>query len=391
MAAGDDSRDDAVVARAGIRRRSLFYDAVALGLTAYARLAFRVRALNGEALRLEPETLLIANHPSEADVPVAVAALYRQVHTPGREKLLVHFALRDDLHTRGFFAGMPPGLPFWARRLLHPVGVGPVLRRMLPTPPIRSATQLLVVDLLRARPDAELEAILVADDVADLRARALGLGRTVPRTGRETLKGLYADLLWRPVHADDPIPPLAEEVFAERRAAARRDFERFVRIVRSGGVLLLSPEGRRSPDGGLQPLRRGAGLLVRRARPARVWPLGIAYDPLTRGRPWAYVGVGEPTEPPRREPDRALHALLARTVPLTVGQVVADALDRGERDGLERRLAAEVERALDERRPLDPALRDRAERRARLGEALAVADEQPERLPPLLAAYRSAR
>ena len=391
MAAVAEPVDDPLVARVGTPRRSLFYDAVALGLTAYAHLAFRLRALAAESLRLEPSTLLIANHPSDADVPVAVGGLYPLVQTPGRKKLLVHFALRDDLHARGFFAGMPPGLPLWARRLLFPVGIGPVLRTMLPAPPIRSATRMRVVDLLRARPDAELEQLLRAEDVACVRARALELGRRAPRRALDALEGVYADLLWRQVDLDDGVPPLAVEVFAQRRGAARRDFSRLVEIVRNGGVLLLSPEGRKSPDGGLQPLRRGAGLLVRRARPAVVWPLGIAYDTLAFGRPWAYVAVGEPSDPPREEPEVALHALLARTVPLTVGQVVADALDRDGDGDLEHRLAVEVEQALDERRPFDPALRDADERRARLGEALAVAAAHPDRLPPLLAAYRSVR
>jgi hypothetical protein len=138
-------------------------------------------------------------------------------------------------------------------------------------------------------------------------------------------------------------------------------------------------------------LKAGVGALVRVARPRVVRPLGIAYDPLTRGRPWAYVGVGPSVPPPRHDPEGAVRDLLARAVPLTVGQVVADALAAGAADGLERRLADEVERAVAERRPVDAALRLRDVRARRLEEALAVARAHPERLPRLVAAYRSAR
>ncbi|HET8527539.1 MAG TPA: hypothetical protein VFL60_01415 [Gaiellaceae bacterium] len=382
---------DTLVARAPERRRAPLYHAAALILTAAARSRYRVQALGPAAARLEPSTLLVANHPQEADPAVAVAALYPRLYRPWRKELLVHFTLRDDLHARGFLAGYPLRLPLLARRLLFPIGLARVLDGPLPCPALRSAHRMLVVDLLRAEPDAELDELLPAELVHRLHARASELGRPAPRRARDALAGVYADLLWWVVRAEDVAGSLAENLFAERSAAARADFRRFVEIIRGGGVVLISPEGRSSPDGSLQPLKAGVGALVRIARPRVVQPLGIAYDPLVRGRSRAYVGVGAAVPPPRRNADAFVRALLAHTVPLTVGQVVAAALADGEGRTAAERLAREVDRAAAERRPVPPELHDPAVRALRVAEALAAARARPERLPRLLAAYRSAR
>jgi 1-acyl-sn-glycerol-3-phosphate acyltransferase len=380
-------RDD--VGEAPARGRSPAYDLAGLVLTAYARTAFRLRPLGADALRLEPGTLFVANHQREADAGVFVGALYPRLHRPLDAKPPVHFAVRDDLLLRGFLAGMPLHLPLLARRLLFPLGVGPLLGHALPCLPIRSANRMLVVDLVRSAPREPLEDLLPAADVARLRTRAARHGLPAPVTGHDVLRGVYADLLWWVVRAGDIDTPAARAAFEQRANAARGDIERFVSLVRGGGIVFLSPEGRASRDGALQPVRRGAGLLIRRARPACVWPLCVAYDPLTRGRPWAYVGVGAPVEPPRRDAEHAVRDLLARTVPLTVGQVVADALDAGRAGSLEARLESEYEQAAAEGRPVDRDLSRAEVRRERLDEALGVARAHPERLPRLAAAYRS--
>lgn len=371
-------------------RRALFYDLVGLGLSAYARCAYRIRTV-GEQLRLEPSTLLVANHPRECDPVVMVGGLYHQVHRFGRRHRLVHFMLRADLREQGFFAGMPLRMPLWARRLLFPLGVGPLLERWLPCAPIRAAGTMLVVDLVRGDPDGRLEDLLPPQNVNRLRERARALGRRSPSYGRDVLHGIYADLLWWVVRVDEACSESARELFARRAADARSDLNRFVEVIRSGGVLLISPEGRASPDGCLQPLRRGALLLVRRAKPARVWPLAVAYDSLTTGRTWAYIGIGTPVPAEEARTEGSLRALLTRTLPLTVGQVVADALDSGTSAALETRLAEEVAEARALGRPVDPALFDPSVRRARLREALAAADAHPERLPRLVSSYRSVR
>jgi hypothetical protein len=152
-----------------------------------------------------------------------------------------------------------------------------------------------------------------------------------------------------------------------------------VELVRGGGTLMIFPEGRPSPDGDMGPMQRGIAALVRRARPATLRPLAPAYDPLTAGRPYAYMGIGEPAPPPAD--DDAVLALLRRTTPLTAGQLVAaGAADRAD---------SEIEQALAEGRPVAPELLDPGRRRARLEDAVRAAGRAP--LERLVREYRSAR
>ena len=60
-------------------RGSRLYDLVAAGLSAYARARFRVRVLGGP-IELSERTLLVSSHRSDDDVPLFVAAVYRQLH-----------------------------------------------------------------------------------------------------------------------------------------------------------------------------------------------------------------------------------------------------------------------------------------------------------------------
>jgi 1-acyl-sn-glycerol-3-phosphate acyltransferase len=332
------------------------YDAGALGLAGYARTRFRVRPL-GARFALDPGGLVVSSHRSDADVPVLVSVLYR--HAYGRFRLRgreLHFAVRDDLFLRGFFGGYPPGLPQWARRLLYPVAVGGILEQRLPCHPIRSATRLRLVELFAEHQEAPVAELLSDDLLRPFRER--GLQREAQ--GRDALRGRYADLLWRVVEPAELTGPLAEESWRRRAAAALADFRALCEVIRTGGTLLVFPEGRPSPDGELGPVQPGLAALVRRARPRSLQPLALAYDPLVRGRPLAYVGIGEPREP--TDDEEAVLELLRRTTPLTAGQLVAS------RGG-----DAEVEAALAEGRPVAPELRDPAARAARLAEARAAA------------------
>jgi 1-acyl-sn-glycerol-3-phosphate acyltransferase len=348
------------------------YEAVALGLATYARSAFRVRAL-GERHPLEPGTLIVSSHRSDADVPLFVAGFYRYAHGRLRRNGRIHFAVRDDLFLPGFFAGYPPSLPLAARRLLFPVGIGGVFGRAVPCLPIRSAKRMRLVELLTDLPDERLDDVLPPGFREPFLQRAVELGRPEPQRASDVVNGFYADLLWRAVDDADLNGARAEESWRRRGAAAAGDFRRLVDVVRGGGYLLLFPEGRPSPDGTIGPLMRGVAALVRRAAPRAVLPLSPAYDPLGPGRPRAFLGLGSPAPPPTADVDETVLGLLRRTTPLTVGQVVA--FFAGEPASLERRLATEVRVARAEGRPFEPELEQEVHRRHRLAEAVSAAAE----------------
>lgn len=368
---------------AALRGESRLYDLVALGLWAYVHARYRVRVV-GAPFVLEEGTLVVSTHRSDDDIPLIAGALYRQAHGLVRRNAQLHFVVRDDLFDPGFFAGYPPRVPRLLRRVLFSVGVGSVLRGWLPCHPIRVATRMRLVQFLRDHPDEPLEALLPPSLLAPLLVRAQRLGRT-PRLGRDVLSGDYADLLWRVTEQAELPEGTAEEWWRARRAGAAADFRELVDVLRAGRPLLICPEGRPSPDGTVGPLMSGVAALVRRGAPRSLVPVAPAYDPLVRGRPRAYLGVGEPVAP-RSDPDEVLD-LLRRTTPLTVGSSLAAALADGADP--EARLAADVEEAREQGRPYEPELDDPAVRAGRLAEARRAAGGRD--LSRLEREYRSAR
>ena len=370
------------------------YDAVAAGMWAYAHAAFRVTTLGPRRLRFEPGTIVVATHRREADVPVVAPPLYlRGALWRRREDQRLSFAARDDLFLPGFFAGFPASLPPAVRRLLFPIGVGHWLPAVQ-VHPLRSATAARLGEVLRLRRDEPLATLLPAAELEALRARAAACRLSAPERVADVLRGEYADLLWRPVRRGDPAAAGLERFWNRRAVEAAADFRALVEVVRAGGVLLVFPEGRPSPEGDIGPIERGVGALVRRARPAVVLPAAVAYDPLTRGRTRATVAIGDAVAPPAGDVEGAVLDLLRRTMPLTAGQVAADFL--AERKGgwtVEReRLGRDaVAAARDEGRAVEPGLLDAGRRAERLDEAFAAATGRPPDVAYLAREFASTR
>jgi hypothetical protein len=347
---------------------------------AYSRAAFRVVTLGPRRLELPPGTLLIATHRRETDVPVACPSLYARARLwrgrTARERL--SGAARDDLFLAGFFAGFPSRLGPRLRRVLYPVGVGSWLP-LVHIHPLRSATSARLVELLAEQPDARLGEVLAPGGAVAFAARADALGLAPPVRVADVLRGEFSDLLWRAVTPPDPAAPAS---FWTRRAAqAAADFRFLVALLQAGGRLLVFPEGRPSPDGEIGPVQRGLGALVRRGRPSALLPIGIAYDPLVRGRTRALVHLDAPVRPPGEDVEQAALALLRRAVPLTAGQIVAAAAEPDEA----------VEAAKAEGRAVDPRLEREETRRAAVAEARRQAARRPHELPYLAREFRSAR
>ncbi|MEO8290884.1 MAG: hypothetical protein ABI649_07810 [Gaiellaceae bacterium] len=361
------------------------YDAVAFGMWAYTRAAFRVRTFAPQAFRLAPRTLIVVTHRRETDVPLIAPELYFRASLWRHRSEGMHFAARDDMFLRGFFAGFPPDLSSRTRRLLFPIGVGRFLP-LLAVHPISSASVARLVELLQTAPEAELAAVVPQPLLATLRERSAERGLPLPRLGRDVLRGQYADLLWEPVSRGEG----PESFWRARAARATSDFRELVELVRGGGSVVVFPEGRPSPDGEIGPLRRGLDALIRRAKPERLLPVTLAYDPLVRGRTEVVVVIGEPMEPPSTDVEDRVLARLRRATPLTSGQYVAHELAAG-REPHPSGLAAEVERARAEGRFFDPALIDPASRAKKVAEARAAAEQKPAELPFLAREFESAR
>ncbi len=372
---------------------SLQYDAVALGMGAYTRAAFSVHTLGADVFSAEPGTIIFSTHRRETDVPLLCPSMYRA----GRlwaSRPRISFAARDDIFARGFFAGFPRNLSPRARKALYGIRVGGALRYLPWMSPIRSATMIRLGDVLREVPAGALDELLPRELAAVFRERASSLGHPGPTRGADVLRGEYADLLWRKVRRPDLAErPELEGLWSRQAALAGADFRRLVDVVRGGGALMLFPEGRPSPDGRIGPVRPGLTALVRRARPVRLQPVGIAYDPLVRRRTRAYVSFLPPVEPPTDGLEDAVLALMRLAVPLTCGQVVARHLSEGESAPrrLEDQLARAVEEARAEGRNFDVNLADPRVRRRRVAEAVEAAASRGREVAYLAREHAAAR
>lgn len=371
---------------------TFLYDAVAAGMWAYSKAAFRVETLGPKRMELEPGTLIVATHRRETDAPVLAPQLYHRARLWRREATRMSFAARDDMFLSGFFAGFPPELGPATRRALYPIGVARWLPRV-EVHPIRSAQAARLAEVLQARRADPLDELVEPSIAERLRIRAAAAGLRRPRLAREVLRADYADVLWTPV-SPDRVGSALSDFWSGRAAQAAADFRALVDLLRSGGVLLVFPEGRPSPDGTVGPLRRGIEALVRRGKPRRLQPVALAYDPLVRGRTRVFVSIPDAVPAPSLKIDEAILALLRRSMPLTVGQVVASCLSASRRVGLSelaRALDDTVEEARLEKRPIEPALLDRDARRSRVVEALTAGLRRPQAIEYLARERASSR
>lgn len=73
----------------------------------------------------------------------------------------------------------------------------------------------------------------------------------------------------------------------EREGVGKQGLVETLRRVKAGGVVVLFPEGTRTPDGQLQPLKPGIAVLVNRAN-VPIIPAGVAgtFEAWPRGRKW---------------------------------------------------------------------------------------------------------
>jgi hypothetical protein len=188
-------RRDGRRSTSGAPETGLLYDVVGTGMRAYVGTRFDLRTFGTDHVRLDPGTIVVSTHRSDHDVPLICGTIYFATSMWHRDVRLA-FAVRDDLFEPGFFGGYPHELPLRLRRLLWPLSVGGPLERRLACIPIRSATTMRLVQLLRLAPELALDRL--PGDVApaaERRAHELGLPR--PERGGSLLRPEYGDLLWR--------------------------------------------------------------------------------------------------------------------------------------------------------------------------------------------------
>ena len=97
-----------------------------------------------------------------------------------------------------------------------------------------------------------------------------------------------------------PIFPQLNVIPVDQKNAARSALMGAIRVVKSGGAVLIFPEGSRSPDGKLQPAQPGIGMIVAKTG-APVVPVRVSgsFQAFPRGTPIPHfvpvtVTIGSP-------------------------------------------------------------------------------------------------
>lgn len=299
------------------------YDAVGLGMWAMTNARFDLQILGDAVPQVASGQLWVVTHRAETDVPVIGGLLMvRGGMLRRRPMSRVHFAARDDLFEPGVVsAGLR--MPVVLARMAWPLSPGPWLPRVR-AHPIRRPTGLKLGQALRGLdPTVALDDVISSRLVDQLARRATAIGRTPPGTVGQARVAAFAEDLWQDVTADDLGGGVGRSVWRAHVARTAGDVRRLIGLVRAGEPLVVFPEGRVSSDGDIGPVAAVLDVIARRGAPAALLPVGIAYDPLRRGRTTVAISVG-PAIPAGQGPlgPLVLTRLRAAT-PVTVGQIVA--------------------------------------------------------------------
>lgn len=268
-------------------------------ITPYYSAAYRIRGW-GRLPRRRGATLLISNHQHDLDT----TALIMRLAVQGPSMRPIYMVGSRRIFEPGFME-----VRFAAIRWLVDLVDWEWMYGMLGTLPIENE--------LRRRAIASL-AYAVYRTHGDLPAAAVFGGRAAHALrGAKTLKSLIG----RPLLDQDEYvsvafmnEPYRSELIEATRRQIETDLARVESVLRAGGTLYLTPEGKYTRDGRLNRFRKA----FERLRPlGDVYLLALSYDVFAKGRLSLLYRVLEP-----RDPDD-LRSSLAAARPVTVSQLLA--------------------------------------------------------------------
>jgi hypothetical protein len=281
---------------------------IASVLTPYLHLRYRIRRYGPRPPRRRA-TLILSNHQHDLEGMVLMTDLFW-----ARPLVPVYAVSSRRLFEPGFMAQRFP-YP-WLYPLLNRIDWAPLFERIgvlpLENQPLAPPYTSLAYSLLRRHGNLPLEEVFSEEAL-----RHLGL-----RAGR--LKDLWSpEVVSRAAQPASILAlrsPYREEIAQTRREEIEGELAALEEVLRQGGSLYLTPEGRYSKDGSLGRLKASLERLLPLAE--EVWLAGIAYDVFASSRltmvyRWVLLGPG-----PLRE-----QLLAAR--PVLASQLVAAAFEEG--------------------------------------------------------------
>ncbi len=324
LSAGSFALASLVVLRVGARPLSppwsvLLRMAAVLANVSYLHIVYRIRGW-GSLPRRRGATLIVANHQHDLESMALIARL--SLTSAWRDPIFSITSRR--MHEPGFFAIRLP----WLRAIARSYNAGGLFRALGLLPLENELSSRSIAGLAwsvqqRHGPRALAE---VFDE----------------RVAAQFAAGTMTSDLWNPAHFDraqQPVrltmlrEPFRTEILDETRAFVAHDLQRLEDILRAGGSVYLTPEGRYSTDGSIGPMRRSLDVL---APLAQVYLAGVSYDVFAPGRLSMLYRLA-PLH------DRArLRETLAALRPVTVSQLIAASLVARGGDASRDQLIADV-------------------------------------------------
>ncbi|MGZ3517245.1 MAG: hypothetical protein ACXVAM_08720 [Vulcanimicrobiaceae bacterium] len=273
-----------------------------LSVSAYYSIAYRIRGW-GRLPRRRGPTLLVANHQHEIEAPAVVALQSVQTFS-WRHPVFTVSSRR--MWEPGFFAERIP----WLKVVFRDVNLGPLFAAIGMQP---------IENELHSRPFVSL-AYTLQKAHGDIPVSAVFQDRALQRLPAgvtmlsDLLKPDHFDVGRTPVTLSELQEPYRRDSIKLTREQLETDIAHFETLQRDGATIFLAPEGSYSGDGKMQRLR---GILTRLAPLARIWLVGISYDPFVGRRLSMLYHVAPAVD------DVPLDAQLKRLRPVTTSALLA--------------------------------------------------------------------
>jgi len=270
-------------------------------VSAYYRLPYRIRGW-GSLPRARGPALVVANHQHEIESAVIVSDLGLG---SGSWRYPIFTVSSRRMWEPGFLAARLPWLV-----PLRAVNLGPLFG-ILGMQPIENELHArpfvsIAYALFRRHGDLPLELVF--------KERALERLSRAPQTLGGFLGPDYFHAGQTTVTLSDVLDPYRKEMLEITRSELEADIAHFENLQRAGATIFLTPEGNYSGDGKMQRLR---GILSRLAPHARIWLVGISYDPFVGRRLSMLYRVAPAAN------DVPLDVQIKRTRPVTVSALLS--------------------------------------------------------------------
>jgi len=250
-----------------------------------------------ENYHASPSTLVTINHRRDLDILIIAPVLHLK-KTLFKDSLRLHFVARDDLFEPGFLTSHFL-FPWPAGKQFHKLNIAGVMHT-LRAYPISSVMYkrfgALMRDALKAAGDIPLQDVVKDPYLRDAAGR---LKRHVQSDLDTITLAEFLGYDYRVLHETFSDVGVLKEGMAKvvRTHSLQRIDEQlkvFADILDGGGICLLAPEGRLSPDGRFWPVKSGLHrLLSLTSVPVTILPVNATYDFMTRKRMRIYVDIGK--------------------------------------------------------------------------------------------------